>query len=224
MDFKNYEEWSKNQSRIYSEFEEEAENLVELGLNPKKNILNGKGDGYLIGLQHSSETARRVFDLSKKISEITKGVIYSPQNVHTTLTSILEENFKPNEGVLAKLAEIAETMLKLNLKTEISFDDWLINQDSVIAKGIPDKNFYEMGRFISETSQQKWMELRMPKMAHITTSRFVEDATVEKINQILNLLKSTQPIGVSRPECLVVGYFYTSEEKFELHPYKKWKL
>lgn len=222
MDFKNFQDWSKNESRIYSEFETSAKNLVNTGLKPKPEIMSGKGDGYLIGLQYSDELSAKVSDLSKKVSEVIDSVVYFPENVHTTLTSILEDNFQPNQDMLKKLSEIAEGTLALNLKAEITFNQWLVNQDSIIAQGIPNQDFFELGKYISETSGR--MELRMPKMAHITTARFAENASVDKIDQILGLIKTTPTLGKAEPKWLVVGYFYTTEEKFELHPYKKWKL
>ena len=136
----SFSKFMTKQEKIYGEFRDTSKIQIE-GLIPQ--ISQSKG-GYIIALRHSDDIVTGIENFTEKISRVTSSIKYDRSNIHTTLATYeVVDRFSPIRDILDNLANIVYNNISLIKKMEIEYCEWMINQDSGIARGIPNIAFYE---------------------------------------------------------------------------------
>jgi len=216
-----FTDFLSNQKKIYDEFRDTSKILSE-GLIPQ--ISDYKG-GYIIALRHSENIVTGVEKFTEKISRVTSSIKYDENNLHTTLATYqVVDDFCPVKEILEKLVRTVCDNLLLMKKIEIEYREWLMNQDSGIVSGIPNMAFYENVRRIIESAQGYGINLKFPWGAHITVSRFLGKVTHEQVLELLDIFKSSEPLGISRPKYIDVGYFNLTPKSFKINVCERFEI
>jgi len=209
------------QEKIYAEFRDTSKIEAE-GLIPQ--ISDNKG-GYIIALRHSDNIVSGVEKFNEKISRVTSSIKYESSNIHTTLATYkVVDGFCPVKENLENLANIVCHSFSLIKKIEIEYYEWLMNQDSGIAQGIPNQAFFENVRRIIDYAQGYGIHLKFPWGAHITVSRFLEKISHEQTLELLSIFKNSKPLGISRPKYIDVGYFILTPKSFKVNVSKRFEV
>jgi len=218
MDFQKFLE---NQQRIYSEFRDTSK-IEKEGLIPQ--ISDNKG-GYIIALRHSDNIVAGIEKFNEKVSGITSSIRYEGSNIHTTLATYqVAEGFCPIEETLNKLVKIVSDNISLMKKIEIEYSQWLIDQYSGIAAGIPDLAFFENAQRIIDYAQGYGIQLKFPWGAHITVSRFLEKLPHKETLELVEIFRNSEPLGKSTPKYIDVGYFSHTPESFAINVVERFKI
>jgi hypothetical protein len=192
----------------------------------KAHTLTGKG-GYFVVLRHSDPVAQNVGSLSREIdTRHVPSLVYDPYNVHTTIFDYnVVLNFSPDEAILGKMVKGTENALTgaRNLP-RITYTSWLINSDTVIAAGVPDRRFFELVQQITCNVKAEGIEARAAWGAHITAARFREVRSSEQVQGMLKLLDETLPLGESVPIAVDVGYFQITPDVFNFQTHRRFEL
>ena len=207
MDFQDF---LREQEEIYSRFGDKPR-IREEGLVPE---ITKKHGGYLVAFRHPGHITSRVTDLSQRAARIIPSIGYNDQNAHTTLTDYgLEDGFVPNGRILDQLAEAVKSMRGTRPPC-IDYRKWLYNQNSLIAAGYPDEEFFRAAQLLHESGRQQGLDFRLPWGAHITTNRLLENVEPEKLEELFRLVDSFPVLGRSTPFAIDVGYVSMSPEGF----------
>ncbi|GIU68973.1 MAG: hypothetical protein KatS3mg002_0209 [Candidatus Woesearchaeota archaeon] len=223
----------QKQGEIYDRFKDEDKFLKD-GVIPN---VKPQQSGYLVIFRHPDSIAERVQKLSEKINTITPVVLYSKSHIHTTITDykLTEEDFTPDKNVLENMARAVHDIKKDITASEIFYFDWFTNSNTVIAAGTPDDNFLDVAQKyltaaekIGLTTNPKEGGIRMPWGAHITAARYMNKLDPvkdkEKIKELLNTIKSTPVLGISKTEFIDVGYFTIKGDKMEYTIHERFKI
>lgn len=208
----SFEEFKKKQKSIYDKFRVAGD--LKTGIKPK--ILRGQS-GYLISLRHSAEITDKLSEFSEKVNKIIPSVIYNTDNCHTTLSdyNVTSKKFIDKDILVQLITTGAEAN---NYKPiVIDYTKWLTNDNTLIAKGKPNKNFYTLANRVVNKGLDNNLELNHPWGAYITTNRYLEFACAEQIAELKYLINSTEPLGKSKPEYMDISYMdFTEDDKFDL--------
>lgn len=213
-----FQEFLEKQKGIYSKFRDTSK-LKSEGTSP--SIPNYQG-GCLIGFRHPKDTAVKVEKFSQNVDGAIGSLVYRTENVHTTISDMnVSEDFRVNRTTLDNLANlISESKEKIQVPT-IDYGEWLANQNTVIAGGIPNEAFLNTSQYLVEEANRRGINLRLPWGAHITSGRFKEQT--KSVDKLLTLL-SSQPLGKSTPFAIDVGYFDFSPEGFEYKTHERFEF
>lgn len=216
-----FNEFLARQDKIYAEFRDTSKLEAE-GLIPQ--IFDNKG-GYIIVLRHSDNIITNVENFAEKINRVTSSIKYDESNIHTTLATYqLVDGFSPIKENLEYLANIVYHKLSLIKKIEIEYSEWLINQDSGIARGIPNLAFFENVRIITDYAHECGIHLKFPWGAHITVSRFLEKISHDQTLELLNIFENSKPLGISRPKYIDVGYFMLTPKSLKINVSERFEV
>lgn len=197
----------QKQNEIYADFKKVQDELVDIGLEPRlpkdTNL-----SGYLVILRHSKRVLKEASNFSHMISKITDSLVYEPNHIHTTITDyLISESTEFDPFLLKDLNQMVKNLKSSFNPFSIRYFDWLINRDSIIAAGNPDHEFFKIADTIVKTGQDAGIQFRYPYMSHITVSRFFEETKdFKKINNLLNFVRNTEPLGESKIKSLEVGF------------------
>jgi len=217
----NFKEFLKKQASIYDEFRDMSA-IERDGLVPKIPDYRG---GYVITFQHPDNIMRALEKFSHRASEILPAIKYGTINAHTTISDFqVQDNFSPHSKILDELAQIVYASKPFFTQPIIYYDEWLLNQNTGIAAGKPNRAFFDLAMRIVSCAQQHGIQLRFPWGAHITTNRFLRNGSNEEIKELLNFYKRGTPLGQSLPNYINIGYFIFTHKEFELNVYKKFIL
>jgi len=218
MEFKDFIE---KQESIYSKFRDTSK-VEREGIMP--NIPQQQG-GYLVAYRHPEKIADALGEFSGKVSRIVPSLIYNGENAHTTISDYrVEDNFSPDESILRNLSEAVSVNLGSLKRQEINYQEWLLNQNTGLAGGIPDFSFLENAEKIIKSADEKGIQLRLPWGAHITTSRFLENKSSEEIAELIDLFKTSKPLGISKPNIIDIAYFTFTRDGFNFNSYDRFPL
>lgn len=214
-EIQTFQDYVTRQNRIYEEIREGGAKLKLEGAKPNQDILNGF-DSYLIALRHSLDVNERVESLSKRIGSQVPSIVYSKENCHTTISGylILPPGSESEERILSVLRVIVQEAIGGISSVNINFDRWLYSQDSVIAAGQPNREVFLLSRKIVELGAREGIELKLPKMAHITTARFTKEGKSKELDEVIRLIENEPPLGTSSEMLIAVGYAVISSEGF----------
>lgn len=215
-------EFVDRQDAIYSELRNTSK-IKEDGLVPNVPVFQG---GYFIAFRHSSEITDKVGELSKKISRIVPSVVYDGSNAHTTISDYnVSEDFNADENVLVELSGVVRSVRDYLRIPSINYQEWLFNQNSLVAAGIPLENgFFYDSNLIVECGKKNCIELRYPKMAHITTNRFLIGGKPDGFSDLIRIIEEATPLGVSKPSAIEAGYFLLRSGRLMLTTYERFDL
>ncbi|MEW9096902.1 MAG: hypothetical protein AB2417_17640 [Clostridiaceae bacterium] len=216
-----FTEFIEKQEKIYAEFRDTSKVEAD-GVIPQ--ISYNKG-GYIIALRHSDNIVAGIEQFTEKISRVTPIIKYEESNIHTTLATYqVVDGFSPAKDILENLMNIVCDNFSLIKKIEIDYHEWLMNQDSGIAGGTPNLDFYENVRRIVEYAHGCGIDLKFPWGAHITISRFLEKISHEQTLELLNIFKNSNPLGISRPKYIDVGYFILTPKNFKINVFERFEI
>ena len=216
-----FSEFIAKQEKIYEEFRDTSK-IEANGLIPQISTNRG---GYIIALRHSENIVAGIEEFTEKIGRVTSSIKYDKNNIHTTLSTYqVRDEFCPINENLESLTNIFRDNFSLFKGMEIEYNEWLINQDSGIVAGIPNRVFFENVRRISEHSQVKGIQLKFPWGAHITVSRFLKKISHEQTLQLIKIFKNSKPLGLSTPNYIDVGYFILTPGSFKINIYERFKV
>ena len=215
-----FNEFLDKQDEVYSRFRDTSK-IHNEGTKPAVPERQG---GYLIVFRHSQEIAQKISDFSKRISQAIPSLFYDFATIHTTISDlIMGENFTPEKDTLEKLCA-SVVVAKIVNKPQILYSEWLYNQNTVLAAGIPDQPFFDIIQDVYSLGKQKGLSVRLPWGAHITVSRFLEERKPEELDDFVKLMKEAPILGESTPENIDVGYFDFGRNGFKIETYERFKL
>ncbi len=216
-----YYKFLDNQNRIYAEFRRMREFKGE-GVKP--NIQENKG-GYIIALRHLNTMVNEINKITTEIYNEVDCIEYNENNIHTTLGTYDEHiGFKANKFDLEKLYNIAKRNISLLKNIKIKYDEWLINQDSIIIAGQPSLEFVNYMSAIESEANKNEIKIKRPWGAHITIGRFLNNIPNENRANILNKLENNVKIIISEPKKIDVGYYKLANNQFNFYVYKSIEL
>ncbi len=216
MDSKQYSLFMKQQTLVYDAFEKSRSKLLIEGLN--KHQLSSKGV-YTIYFKHSLSVCRKIEKMSETISTFLPVMTYSAPTVHTTIATYdgLKLNFIPDKEVLKRLCLGVKNASKIVVPS-INYSNLMINQDTIILKGVSNKDFLETTNNIVNSMKEQDIELKMPWGAHITVARI--NAKIKDSKNVISLLNYIDSYDgahfISRPTRIGVGYGLFSDDGFSL--------
>jgi len=218
MDFGGFLE---KQDGIYAKFRDTSK-LKSEGLKP--NIPRQQG-GYLIAFRHGRGITDALGEFSHQVSRIVPAISYDGSNAHTTLSDFqVQDDFSPSDETLTRLSRAVHDNIPLAEGISITYNEWLLNQNTGISAGQPNQQFFETARRIVDYANQKDLQLRMAWGAHLTTNRFLEDWPAEETGELLQHFRTSKPLGESNPEYLDVGHFIFTPKGFEYHTHERFEL
>jgi 2'-5' RNA ligase len=212
----SFRQFLKSQNEIYSDIRKQQELVLKEGLKPDKNIIKGKS-GYLVAFQPDENIAKGISDFSKEVSDIVPAICFGSQNLHTTITTDIGELYKkPTNSILETINTCIESVItELQGTVSINFQKAIYNQNSIILPGVPNDNFLKVSKAIVDCINANGLNFRMPKMAHMTVSRFVGKADKRNIKKLIGTIQKQKPLGKIRMRQIVVGFYRLSKDRFE---------
>lgn len=199
----------------------ESSALEKSGVIP--NIPKYQGS-YLIVFRHPEKIVESAKEVSYKISRVLPSIIYDESNLHTAILIVdTNENFSVEKGVLEELSKSVDTSIRELKKPKIDYEGWLYNQNSLIAKGIPNENFFNVVKKLGKSSKERGLEPILTWGAHMTVSRFAEERKPNEVSDVIKLIKETPILGESVPSIIDVGHFIFTPE-FDYHTYEQFKI
>lgn len=181
--------------------------------------------GYIIAFRHPEPIMRRFTDTAKAIQQIVPAMPYSHDNGHTTLTVYQRGSadvFVPDAVILEHLcAVIASLSLSMWAAIRITFQDWLLDTDTVLVAGQANRVFWEVGQHIQTAGARRNLDLRMPWGAHMTAARFLAGADQHTQMRLRLFLAEAPTLGISAPNAIEVGHYRCGPTTFTLHPYRR---
>lgn len=214
----------EKQNEIYGKFEAGREKVLSEGT--KVHNLEGKG-GYLVAFRHPPDVLLGIEKVSARVNEYVKSVLYGRQNIHSTIADAdIRDNFQPDRSVLVDLARGVEgsNLMQALSGRNIRYSSFLVNQDSVIAKGIPNRELWALMAQINANIADGSVKPRAAWGAHVTVARFAQSVSGPKCRELVEYLDSVPPIGDSHPWSVDVGYFSVRDGRFDVTTFKSFDL
>ena len=216
-----FQDFIEKQDSIYSRFRDTSK-VEQEGIVP--NVPQSQG-GYLIAYRHPRNIADALGEFSEKVSRIVPSLTYDAQNTHTTISDYkVGDNFSLDRSVLQNLSGVVSINLDSLKRQEIDYQEWLLNQNTGLAGGIPNPSFLKNAEEIIKLANEKEIRLRLPWGPHITTNRFLENRSPEEIAELINLFRTSKPLGVSKPDIIDVAYFHFTPNGFDFNTYERFSL
>lgn len=200
----------------YRVFERLAKETRRRGLEHDTNLIDKFGGGFIV-LAHPPEVAKRAADFSRSVAREIPAMVHDERQIHTTIGSAnyaAQANFDPDtpacRTTLDRMSEGVAEALKIwaaeGRVCSIKFERYLHTSKAAIAAGYPNRGFLRLAEFVSSSCERHGVEIKPPKMAHITLSRFAGAVPPEKLGGFWRLFETTPPLGMSFPIGLKVGY------------------
>ena len=190
-----FEQWQQSQEAVYGKFRQKAKLVETQGVVPWTDQFTA---GHLIAFRFPENISRLLGDISRQVANTVPALVYSPDLVHTTVSDfgiIPRRNFSYDEHAIETLEQLSkgvESVFKDLRKPEVDLIGLLYNQNTVIAEGHPNQDFFNAAQLIIEGCKKQGIELRMPWGAHSTVSRTYEKRNPEQLADFLKLLKGTK--------------------------------
>lgn len=210
-----YEEFLHSQNDIYTEIEQAGNSLVASGVQAK--IASAKIP--LIYYRYGDSFVDKLAKISQTVGDIVPALTYSANTIHTTI-STLPTGVDSNK-ISAELGNI--DLEKFN--PQVRFTGVIYNQDSVIAKGLPNRDFFELAVAITELMNGLGIQVRLPKMAHITLARFKKNVTDKTIlGKLQSYLSEVELNDEVLPISVSVGEFTMTDNSLSLKTIQSFDL
>lgn len=202
----------------YSEFLKEICEKYANDFHPKKFVDKVERDKlmderYNIILLYDSKITEQIGYFSNELNRIIPSTIYDNDKCHTTVGVFRghEINSKipeDHDEILNRLIEIAEKIkedkeIKNITNIKIYLGKALVNKNTVILSGFPDRNFWRSQQILDQENDH-YLRLRLAWGAHITAGRFnTNESDLEVISRLhnhvnkFNINKEVSPIGIA---------------------------
>lgn len=211
----------------YSEFLKEICEKYANDFHPKKFVYKTERDiltdeRYNIILLYKRVITEQITSFSKELNRIIPCTIYDNNKCHTTVGvfrghEINSKIPKDNNEILTRLKEVAEKIKnKINIRDiKIYLGKMLVNKNSVILSGFPDKNFWKLQKILDQENNQ-YLRLRLAWGAHITAGRFNKnESDLELILRLHNLVNEFNIIEKVSPIDIAITKFKVSPGVYE---------
>lgn len=99
-----------------------------------------------------------------------------------------------------------------------------MNQDSVIVKGVPNEDIFNLSYRINEISREFDLQTRVCWGAHMTAARFCEVREAPYAVNLLNFISGFEFLGKVPVFAVDVGYFQVSNHAFDLFTQNRFQL
>jgi hypothetical protein len=214
-----------NQESLYYEISHEIKDVEKLGLNPRSSLVSGER-GVMIALNYENAVLDKISQISITINKIIPSVIYKKNNLHTTVVSSpvneISEGMPDYKNIFIKILDKVFSVKKYNIK--VNFNRWLLSRESLILAGLPNRDFFYLANAIIEEAKLFHLELKYPKMTHITLSRFTKAMASDEIKDLIHYYKSLKPLGLAYAVNLYVGSFDNSIAAVNIHVHKSYSI
>lgn len=218
----------------YSGFLKEIYEKYANDFHPKKFVDKTERDiltdeRYNIILLYDCKITGKITSFSKELNHIIPSTIYDNNKCHTTVGVFRghEINSKIPEDDDEICDRLREVALKIKNKIKISdikiyLGKMLVNENSVILSGFPDKNFWELQKMLDQENDQ-YLRLRLAWGSHITAGRFNKnESDLELILRLHNhvnefsIIKEVSPIDIAITKFKVSPGMYEQEILYQL--------
>lgn len=208
----------------YSEFKKGMCEIYEKKFKPnefKKTEQDPLTDErYNIVLLYDRDITEQITSFSKELNDIVPCTIYGNDSCHTTVgvfrgdeknTQIPEDD----KEILDRLVGICEEISKNITEIQIDLGKMLVNNNSVILSGYPDKKFWELQNKLYEKNDE-YLRFRLAWGAHITAGRFNKDVSDRKvISRILDHVNGFKIIKEVSPIKMAITKFKVSPGSYQ---------
>lgn len=211
----------------YSGFLKEICEKYANDFHPKKFVDKTERDilmdeRYNIILLYDSAITEQITSFSKELNHIIPCTIYDNNKCHTTVGVFRghEINSKipeDNNEIFSRLKEVAERIKnKIDIRNiKIYLGKMLVNKNSVILSGFPDKNFWKLQKILDQENNQ-YLRLRLAWGAHITAGRFNKnESDLEVISRLHNLVNEFNISKEVSPSNIAITKFKVSPGVYE---------
>lgn len=166
---------------------------------------------YNIVLLYEPDVTEKVTKFSIETNSIIPCTLYENDKCHTTVGVFrgheLNTNIPEDEIVIReKLITLADEIKKIE-DIKIYFGRMLINKDSVILSGFPNKGFWKTQDLLDQKNDQ-FLRLRLAWGAHMTAARFsVNESNLGVISKLHDHVKKLDIIGEVAPSRIAITKF-----------------
>lgn len=220
--FRMSDDYTAKQNAIYTALRNTA--TIGHELHPSACVHHPTA-GYIIAFRHPEPIMQRFTATAKAIQQIVPSMPYAHENGHTTLTVYQRgsaDAFVPDVAVLEHLCAVAASLSRsLWAAVQMTFQDWLLDTDTVLVAGQPNQAFWEVGKHIQMAGARRNLDLRMPWGAHMTAARFLTGADQHTQLRLRAFLAEAPALGTSTPPAIEVGYYRCGSATFTLHSYQR---
>jgi len=213
---RTFDDFLAIQERNYNGIRERGALIAETGIIPDPAIAGLRG-GITIALLPEPDVAKAFESFSAQVAKIVPAIAYPAQALHTTLV-VGGTDFKvPFSFSLddPEDARVVEVLTRACAKVasgfthscaEIFFEDYLLSDQVIVARGKPKKVFVELVDQLVEACEAQGLAVKGAWGAHATVSRFLEARSPEEARKVIELVKKRRGPGNSRATRIAVGY------------------
>lgn len=185
--------------------------------------------GYFVVFRHPASITESVAEFASKVKRaIPSAVAYNKDVLHTTISDYGLKplvDFSPEKSVLNVFSSAVKEIKNGIRFPPINFGKLVYNQTTIIAPGVPDgSGFFDASQLFVEETGKRGIELRSPWGAHMTSVRFGEAVSPDRLEEFFSLMQDAPTAGQSVPEYIDVGSYRLSKERFELDLYERFKI
>lgn len=207
----SYLEFTGKQLSKYKAIGDAGLKVTETGLRHDPSLAARQGCAS-IALRHRPWVASKAEEVSRQIAKVVPAVVYTAQDIHTTLCSAeTTPHFYPRERSILRqeLESLAKGVLEVIGSVwpgsiKIDFTSYLFNNSVTMAAGMPNEEYVVLvGRLVEALAP---MRVYPTNDAHITMSRFKSGATAQQLEDFLGLGLMDRQLGESLPDTICVGY------------------
>ena len=211
----DFEEFRANQREIYEKNEGGLDVVRREGVAAGDVVKERNRGSYLVALRHPVSVTNPLGEFSRRIASTTPAQVFDGRNAHTSLFvyRLEKTNFKPDEEVLDVLAaSVGDVWTRLKTYgSQVLYNGWFVNRDSVVAKGYGGIDFTEAVNVIGQAAYNRGLTGimdRTPWGGQITANRFVADRSPEELEEVgfFEAVEFAPRLGRSESIYLDVGY------------------
>ena len=196
-----FKDFLARKSGIYDEFRDLTK-LKRDGIVPSDDVLNGVRGG-IVALQYKDGGTESAAEFAKRIAGVVPSIAYSPEILHTSISTHPDCDL----GVLVKAADVASRKVRGVLNNNsIGYNEWLSNQGTGLYAGVPKPLFLMIAQEVVNSAREDGVELRLPRMAHMTTNRYTQKIGPEGLKDVAK--KALTDLGVKKQDIFIEDFFW----------------
>ena len=222
-----FTDYIKNAHDIFDRFPNEAV-WMQGGIKPNRQVGNPEA-GYCIVFHYDEQTATIIREFMTRLqADLPPMLVYDAHNLHTTIGVYGKrelQEFEPDQAIIKRLASSIQEELRHcppNLCLELG--KWLFNNEAVLVPGFPNEALWSLSQGIGDACNLNDLPLKMSRIMHITTARFIDDFNKQMFDRFVFLMKSAPLIGVIKPTAIDVATWQCDGLSFKLATHNRFFL
>jgi hypothetical protein len=224
MTFENY---LANAQTIFKSFPNQ-DVWLQGGLKPNRQVQNPEA-GYCVVLRYDQETTTALVRFMSKIQAVLPPILeYTQRNLHTTIGVYGKgdmRGFTPDPAALQNLAKSIEQGINNHPQGPlIELGQWLFNDEAMLVSGYPNQALWQIFQNIGNACQKNGHALKMGRIVHITTARFISAVTRPMFEQFANMMESAPVLGPVRPCGIDLAVWRCDGLTFEIITHQRYNL